>query len=272
MQINQIDDQPVILIIARFDGIHRGHQQLINKAKHYALSQLELAVWDLSSPEPILTTVEDKLRILAEQGVDRYYDHSELKPLNCKRIVIEEDLQQEAAGLYDFHDIPVTIVQQPMFNHEMIQRASIQTFVEKGQIEAAQALMDRPFQTTGIVVKGDALGRKLGFPTLNLGGIDEYVKPKPGVYLGVVEVHKETPDYYYTLISAGYRPTVNGETFKVEAYLLNFSGDLYGETVTVSYLRHMRDEEDFDGLDVLVEQMKQDERDARAILGMPVIS
>ncbi|WP_079525281.1 riboflavin kinase [Halobacillus hunanensis] len=272
MKINQVDDQPVVLIIARFDSLHRGHQHLINKAKPYAVSQGELAVWDLSAREPVLTSLEDKLHILTDLGVDRYYDHSKLKPLNCKRIVIEEDLQQEAAELYDFQDTPVTIVHQPALNHEKIQRAAIQTFVEKGQMEAAQSLMGRPYQTTGTVVKGDALGRQLGFPTLNLGGIDEYVKPKPGVYLGVVEVHKETSAFYYTLISAGYRPTVNGETFKVEAYLLNFSGDLYGEKVTVSYLRHMRDEEDFDGLDVLVEQMKQDERNARMILGMPVIS
>ncbi|UOQ91605.1 riboflavin biosynthesis protein RibF [Halobacillus shinanisalinarum] len=272
MKINHMDDQPIILVAGKFDGLHRGHQQLIQQAKSYVTPDDQLAIWDLADEQPVITSLDDKLHILEGFGTDRYYDSNvQLQKLHCKRIVIEEDMEQELANHCNPHDLPVTILPHTTLNHERIHAASIQSFVEKGKMEAAQALIGRPFQTTGTVVRGDALGRQLGFPTLNLGGIEEYVEPKPGVYLGVVEVHSETSAYYYTLISAGYRPTVNGQTFKVEAYLMNFSGDLYGEKVTVSYLRHMRDEENFDGVDVLVEQMKQDEQKARAILGMPFI-
>ena len=133
-------------------------------------------------------------------------------------------------------------------------------------MEAAQSMLGRPFEMTGIVEKGEQLGRQLGFPTLNMGNIQDYVELRPGVYLGLVDLSDDSS--YYTLVSAGYRPTVNGDSYKVEAYLLDFSGDLYGRQVTLKFYRHLRDEVNFEGLDALVEQMKMDELEARKILGI----
>lgn len=129
--------------------------------------------------------------------------------------------------------------------------------------------MSDSFYVIGEVVHGNALGRELMFPTINLGGnVDQYVSPKAGIYLGIAEIMTgEFADQsYYTLISAGYRPTVNGDSYKIEAYLLDFSGDLYGEQVKVIFSTYLREEIKFDSLDDLIVQMKLDEQNGRAMI------
>jgi len=125
-----------------------------------------------------------------------------------------------------------------------------------------------PFTVMGTVVHGNALGRTLGFPTINLGGLDSTVVPKPGVYLGTVKVHHEisAEESWNVLISAGFRPTVEGEGYLIEAHLLDFSGDLYDKTVTVSFHHFLRKEIKFNGLDELIEQMNRDKAEAKKFL------
>lgn len=121
----------------------------------------------------------------------------------------------------------------------------------------------------GEVVHGAALGRELMFPTINLGGnVDQYDSPKAGIYLGIAEIITGVfaNQSFYTLISAGYRPTVNGDSYKIEAYLLDFSGDLYGEQVKVTFSTYLRDEIKYNNLDDLIEQMKLDEQNGRELI------
>ncbi|MCP3031754.1 bifunctional riboflavin kinase/FAD synthetase [Halobacillus sp. A1] len=299
------NEKPTILLIGKFDGLHIGHQQLLDQANAYRENGEDVAVFGFSDHplwvlkgdpayEKSLSSFKDKLQMLKRAGVDRYYNiyftkeyaqitpeqfvNEQLTQLNISRVIIGEGFKfgkgrnADAEGLTELckeHRIPVTVLPHVSFNHEKVSSTKVRQLVAGGQMEAVQALLGRPFETTGVVEKGEQLGRQLGFPTLNLGEIEEYVEPKPGVYLGVVEVHDEQVSaQYYSLISAGYRPTVNGQTYKVEAYLLNFSGDLYGKKVTVKYLRFMRGEENFNGLDALVEHMQHDEQQAREILGL----
>ncbi|HIW31885.1 MAG TPA: riboflavin kinase [Candidatus Paenibacillus intestinavium] len=129
--------------------------------------------------------------------------------------------------------------------------------------------MSDSFYVIGEVVHGNALGRELMFPTINLGGnVDQYASPKAGIYLGIAEIMTGVfaDQSYYTLISAGYRPTVNGDSYKIEAYLLDFSGDLYGEQVKVIFSTYLREEIKFDNLDDLIVQMKLDEQNGRAMI------
>lgn len=254
---------PQIVVIGAFDGLHLGHQHILETARSYVDKETELAVvqWKESGG---LTSFQDQVRLLSEFGVDRFYHCTRPLPVeewNAVRFVVSET---EADLLGDI-DTPVTVVPDANHQGEPITSERIRDLVEEGKMEAVQSMLGRPFEITGVVEKGEQLGRQLGFPTLNLGQIDEYKEVKPAVYLGTVQVDK---NYYYTLISAGYRPTVNGDSYKVEAYLLDFSGDLYDRQVSVKFLRHLRDETDFQGLDVLVEQMKEDERYAREILGL----
>ena len=119
----------------------------------------------------------------------------------------------------------------------------------------------------GEVVHGNALGRELKFPTINLGGdVEQYASPKSGVYLGIAEILSGVfaNQSYYTLINAGYRPTVNGKSYKIEAFLFDFSGDLYGEQVKVIFHKYLREEMKFNNLDDLIKQLKLDEQNGRA--------
>ncbi|MFC7062906.1 bifunctional riboflavin kinase/FAD synthetase [Halobacillus seohaensis] len=299
--------KPTTLLIGKFDGLHLGHQQLLNEANTLRESGEEIAVFGFSDHplwvlkedskyEKSLSSYQDKLHLLEHASVDRYYhiyftkEYAQITPeqfvreqlgqLNLTRVIVGEGFQfgkgrnadvRGLANLCKEQGISVITLPHVTFDNEKISSTEIRNNVAKGRMESVQALLGRPFETTGVVVKGEALGRQLGFPTLNLAEIEEYVEPNPGVYLGVVEVHYEKSSaHYFSLISAGYRPTVNGETYKVEAYLLDFSGDLYGRNITVKYLRFMRGEENFNGLDELVENMKEDERNARQILGLDI--
>ncbi|RWZ52193.1 riboflavin biosynthesis protein RibF [Halobacillus fulvus] len=296
--------QSQVLVIGKFDGFHLGHQRLLKEAKRVAKEGDLLSAygfsdhpkWVLGGKEEFKSSIssyEDRLNLLEESGVNRYYHvhftkeyartspqefvHEHLGRMNLSHVIVGEGFKfgkgrgSDASGLADLCQeigVPVSIVSHAKINGEKLSSTTIRSHVREGKMEAVQAMLGRPFELTGIVEKGEQLGRQLGYPTLNLGQINEYVEVKPAVYLGTVRIGEESPEYYYTLISAGYRPTVNGDSYKVEAYILDFSGDLYEQKVSVKFLRHLRDEVNFDGLDALVEQMQEDERYAREILGL----
>jgi riboflavin kinase/FMN adenylyltransferase len=289
------NEKETVLVIGKMDGIHLGHQTLLHEANKASARNEEIAVYGFSEhlKGEKLTSSSHKRELLESFGVDRYYhvqfteEYARTSPetfvfehldqLNLSRIIVGEDFRfgkgrgSDAKGLANLCrqiDISVTILPIVKLNSEKISSTKIRSLVRQGRMEAAEAMLGRPFELTGIVEKGEQLGRELGFPTLNLGEIEEYVEVKPAVYLGVVQISKQSSEHYYTLISAGYRPTVNGDSYKVEAYLLDYSGNLYNQNVRVKFLRHLRDEVDFKGVEALVEQMKEDEREARLILGL----
>ncbi|WP_090728104.1 riboflavin kinase [Paenibacillus sp. PDC88] len=143
---------------------------------------------------------------------------------------------------------------------------SLGELVIQGDMERIIQLYGHPYTIKGTVVHGQALGRTLGYPTINLGGeADLYVSPKPGIYFGtsvIFEGDRET-EQYNAIISAGYRPTVGGESYFIEAFLLDYSGDLYGRNVSLQFLKYVREEITFANLDELIIQMKLDEQHAR---------
>ncbi|MCA0972440.1 riboflavin biosynthesis protein RibF [Halobacillus litoralis] len=259
--------RPEIFVLGAFDGVHLGHQHLLESARAYAEEGMDTAVCSLPSSSG-LTSYQDQVRLLSELGVDRFYYCT--KPVAVQELINNAQVSRlivgksTAAELPEL-EVPVTVVEDAEHQGAPITGSRIRELVEAGKMEAVQSMLGRPFELTGVVEKGEQLGRQLGFPTLNLGDINEYAEVKPAVYLGTVQVKQA---YYYTLISAGYRPVVNGSSYKVEAYVMDFSGDLYDQEVSVKFLRHLRDETDFQGLDVLVEQMKKDEQYAREILGL----
>ncbi|SIS58036.1 riboflavin kinase [Salimicrobium flavidum] len=255
----QKKEQPLTLVIADFDGLHLGHHHLLIQAQSKGN---EIAVLDTSLDEDrLLTPLYHKKELLESYGVDFYYVFSG-----------NSDVRTGVETLQPAH----VIMGEEHSGIEGAENAStfsasseeIKEMIEEGRVEAALAQLGRPYAIKATVAKGQALGRELGFPTINLGGSETYVDPAPGVYIGSVVIHEDTPRQYYALISAGYRPTVKGTSYKVEAYILDFKEDIYGKNVTLSFLRHMRGEIDFDGLDALVDQMKQDEVEARRILGL----
>ncbi|WP_456276129.1 bifunctional riboflavin kinase/FAD synthetase [Bacillus sp. AK128] len=300
-----IDSTPLVLVIGKFDGIHKGHQLLLQTAKEYVNDQEVLAVWSFNRQpklilnndqeyEKNLTPENEKLFILHQLGVKRYYnveftkDYSKitsqefiqdhLSRLNIKRIVVGEDFyfgKGREAGVTRLIElcqpigVSVTVVPLLKENGEKINSTKIRSFIREGKVERALSLLGRTYQIKGTVIHGKALGRKLGFPTANLGEVDSYVLPKPGLYLGSVDILEDgyIKESWSALINAGYRPTVNGEDYLIEAYLLHFNGNLYGKTVAVSFNQYMRDEIEFQGVELLVEQMERDRSEANVLLG-----
>lgn len=299
------DDTPLVLVIGKFDGIHKGHVALLEYAR--SLSQHQLAVMSFSQHpywvlkqdakyrEPI-TPLAQKLSLLQKLGVDRFYNiqftkeyasisaeqfvKEHLGQLNVKTIVVGEDFHFGKKGVATVADLAtlsvdrqINVVGIPLIkeNNEKISSTLIRQHIMQGKVEEAHHLLGRPFTVTGTVVHGEALGRELGFPTLNLGGeISNYILPSPGVYLGKARIvdNNEIIERY-TLISTGYRPTVDdSERYLVEAYLLDFSGDLYDRYVELDFHSYLRPELKFDGLDTLIEQMKIDEINARELIGI----
>lgn len=298
------DSKPLVLVIGKFDGIHKGHHAILQTARESMGDQDSLAVYSFSDHplwilkqdpqyEKKLTPDTEKLEILKRYGVERYYRVNFTKAyagitakefilehisrLNAKRIVVGEGFHfgkggdsstSELKELCAQINVSVTVVPLIKEDDREISSSTIRSLVQDGNMEAAQARLGRPYTVTGNVIHGEALGRELGFPTINLGETDSYVTPKPGIYLGTVEIHDADVDskYWDVLISAGYRPTVNGKGYLIEAHILDFSGDLYDKTVSVSFLHYMRDEIKFSGLDPLIKQMEADKAEARLMI------
>ncbi|OAB26083.1 riboflavin biosynthesis protein RibF [Paenibacillus macquariensis subsp. defensor] len=293
------DTTPLVLVIGKFDGVHRGHSQLLHTASEVddgmlaVMSFSDHPTWVVKNDpayDKSLTPLHHKMELLQNHGVKRFYnihftkdyaqitakefvlDH--LSRLNIKHIVVGEGFHLGKARESDTLDlirlckqigIPVTVIPLLKEDGEKIDSTTIRSLIKNGEMVAAQSLLGRPYTLRGTVIHGQALGRTLGFPTINLGGeVDQYVLPKPGVYLGVAEIVNgdHGKERQNALISAGYRPTVEGETYLIEAYLLDYSGDLYETHVSLSFVSFLREEIKFSDLDELVAQMKLDERDA----------
>lgn len=293
------DTTPLVLVIGKFDGVHRGHSQLLHTASEVhdgmlaVMSFSDHPTWVVKNDpayDKSLTPLHHKMELLQNHGVKRLYnihftkdyaritaeefvlDH--LSRLNIKHIVVGEGFHLGKARESDTLDlirlckqigIPVTVIPLLKEDGEKIDSTTIRSLIKNGEMVGAQSLLGRPYTLRGTVIHGQALGRTLGFPTINLGGeVDQYVLPKPGVYLGVAEIVNgdHGKERRNALISAGYRPTVEGETYLIEAFLLDYSGDLYETHVSLSFVSFLREEIKFSDLDELVEQMKLDERDA----------
>ncbi len=190
-------------------------------------------------------------------GEDFHFGH--------RRAGTATDLQALAAG----YGIEVTIVSLQMCQGERISSSSIRQSLQEGNISQANLLLGRPYTLTGVVVKGQQLGRTIGFPTANLQLPLEKFLPRHGVYC--VRVHHPTlPSLTSSpcaVMNIGHRPTVNGMDVTVEVHLLDWSGDLYGQTLTVSLQQFLRPEQKFASLDDLKRQIQADCEAARAFLG-----
>ncbi|WP_062306174.1 bifunctional riboflavin kinase/FAD synthetase [Alicyclobacillus sendaiensis] len=299
---------PQVLTIGKFDGVHLGHRAILNAARALVGPKERLAVMSFE-PHPTyaltgnpeyarwLTPRRERVRIFTDLGVDAFYvarfDRAfqqlepaafvdgYLVPLRVRHVVVGPDFRFGRGGqgtvdvlrhLGQERGFDVTVVQPVEEHGHKVSSSRIREHLREGRVEAAQALLGRPYVISGEVVHGDKRGRTIGFPTANLGGIDAYVLPKAGVYAVFVEV-EDAPDtcisHAFGVLNAGYRPTVDGRAFQLEVHLLDFDGDLYGKTLRVSFLRRIRDEVKFDGLEALKTQIARDCDAARALVGLP---
>ncbi len=299
------DDRAVVTIGA-YDGVHRGHRVVIDEVRRRAaergyksavltFDQHPAVVVRPENAPRLLTDLDQKLELLAETGVDAtaiiHFDQhqAEEEPedfvrrvlVGCLRtavLVVGDDfhfghgrhgnveLLREQGRTYGFEVVPLELVPRPDGVDEPISSTAIRRALAGGEVERAAELLGRPFEARGKVVKGDQRGRLLGFPTANVEVPNQMCLPADGVYAG--SYVRPDGSEHPCAINLGRRPTFyeHADHSLLEAHLLDFSDDLYGEAARVRFTHFLRSERKFNGIDALVAQLKTDVEHARAVL------
>lgn len=287
--------KPLVATIGFFDGVHRGHQFLIKQVCDEAkASGMESAVITFDEhPRKVLhqdyqprllSTLEEKLILLSRTGIGNavvlHFDremaglsaHDFMEKvlrdrLNVKKLIIGYDNRfghNRAEGFDDYvrmgHEMGIEVIQSQAFslNGVNVSSSYIRKLIEKGELELANKCLGYPYAIYGKVVSGYQEGRKLGFPTANLdlSGSGQLV-PANGVY-GVKVRLQDSMQYRRGMMNIGTRPTFNGKNLSIEAYIFDFSGDIYGQTLVAAFIHRIRDEHKFDNAEELAEQMRND--------------
>jgi len=287
--------------IGNFDGVHLGHQALLAGARERAkaggdrdvalvtFEPLPRAWFDPECAPPRLAGPAEKLRRVRELGVDLtwmlrfndalaglsardFVERMLVRGLNARAVVVGGDFR---FGRGREGDLPLLrtlgealgfeTVEVPPVRHEgeRVSSTAIRAALRDGDLARARSMLGRPYAVSGRVVRGQRLGRKLGYPTANIrpwGG----ATPLSGVF--AVRSRLAGGPWRDGVASVGVRPAVGGGEPLVEVHLFDFDGDLYGRRLETRFLERLRDEAHFDSLDALVAQMKNDEAQARALL------
>lgn len=278
-----------IFALGFFDGVHLGHQALLDACCRLATAQQARScavTFDLppsavlQNAQPnMLNTVRDRETLLRQHGVEEVLLlTAEQATLSMSwTAFLEMLLSQGASGFvcgYDYRfghkgegtaqklakfaaerALPCIIVPEQVMDGEKISSTRIRSLLEKGDVENANRLLGHPHILTGNVVSGQKLGRTIGIPTANLHLPDELVKPAFGVYACTAHADGHT---YVAVTNIGTRPTVDGQGVTVEPWLLDFSGDLYGKEITLQFHKFLRPERKFNSLEELKAQIQLD--------------
>jgi riboflavin kinase/FMN adenylyltransferase len=293
-----------VITIGAYDGVHRGHQAVIAQVRNEAarlgcrsvvvtFDRHPASVVRPESAPKLLTDVDQKMTALAATGVDATFvvrfdaDAATEDPgafvrrvlvdtLRAQLIVVGEDfhfgykrggnvaLLRELGKEHDFEVVPVQLIARPDGVAEPVSSTSIRRALAGGQVEVAANLLGRPFSVSGVVVHGDKRGRTIGFPTANIEVPNAMCLPADGVYSGVVQ--RADGSTHVCAINLGRRPTFfeHADHSLLEAHLLDFDGDLYGERVSVTFEHFLRSERKFEGLESIKTQLQLDVAAARA--------
>jgi riboflavin kinase/FMN adenylyltransferase len=288
-----------VLTIGTFDGVHLGHQQLLQRLKALADSSglLAAVLTFRNHPRLVLnselelsyiTTLEDRLDLLRGQGIDLVISVDFTRDLSLlgarefvgllcghlkmKSLVVGPDFALGHGREGDISTLThlgeemgfrVQAIEPTMMMGDVIKSSKTRGLIAQGDVETASRMLGRWYALSGLVVEGDRRGRLLGFPTANLSLDPSVVIPADGIYAtwAVVDGRR-----YQGATCIGLRPTfgVNGRT--VETFILDFQGDIYGKPITLEFAGRLRDEQAFPNVEALVEQMKIDVAQTRAVL------
>jgi riboflavin kinase/FMN adenylyltransferase len=283
-----------IFALGFFDGVHLGHQALLKTCRNMADSldcEAAAITFDahpqrLFTPNvpPLLTTVDDRCRLLRNFGMDRIHTFpvtADVMGMHWESF-LEGLVQQGAAGFVCGDDfrfghkgagnadlllsfcqrncLPCAVIPEQTRDGKRISSSLIRTLVESGKMESATAFLGHAHILTGSVRHGQQLGRKLGVPTANLVIPAGVVVPKFGVYACRAKVDGTS---HAAVANVGIRPTVSGSGITVEPWILDFSGNLYGKEITLEFYRFLREETKFPDLTALQRQIHLDAAETR---------
>ena len=299
------DDRGAVIALGNFDGLHRGHQAVISKAKALANDLGAPLGIGLFRPHPFrffkpdadpfrLMSADIRAQVMAELDVDFLYeipfdntlrdmDDTQFveqvlhQGLGIAHVIVGEDYGfgknrcgnvESLTRLCKAHGIGVTAMGLVGL-HEFYGKygsTEIRKALQQGDVFHAAHMLSRPWIVDGIVQKGEQRGRTINFPTANLE-FGDLVRPKFGVYC--VEVRLENSDTLLPAVAnTGNRPTVGGEEARLEVHILDFDKDIYGQHIAVRFRSFIRPEQKFESFDALRKQIAKDANSARRVFGM----
>jgi riboflavin kinase/FMN adenylyltransferase len=268
-----------VAAIGTFDGVHRGHRRVLETARAAGAPVTVVTFWPhprlvLGNRVELLSTLERRVELLEEAGVDEVlvveftpelaarepadFAESLLRQIGAKVIVVGENFRfgRAAAGDaallerlgFDVRTVPTVTG---------VSSTEVRGLLREGDVGGAAQLLGRPPELEGTVVLGDQRGGTLGYPTANVSVPDELLVPAYGIYAGSALGHRAA-------ISIGVNPHYGGDERRIEPYLLDFEGDLYGRRLVVELWRRLREERAFSSEEELVAQIARDVEEARA--------
>jgi riboflavin kinase/FMN adenylyltransferase len=295
-----------VVTIGAYDGVHRGHQAVIGQVRKEALQlgcQSVVVTFDKhpasvvrpESAPKLLTDLDQKLELLQKTGIDAtlivefnrerstedpalFVKRVLVDTLRARIVVVGEDFHfgfnrggnvamlRELGIQFDFQVEPVKLIARPDGVEEPVSSTSIRRALAGGQVEIAANLLGRAYEVRGVVVNGDKRGRAIGFPTANVEVPNAMCLPADGVYAGKFQC--DDGSVHACAINLGRRPTFfeHADSSLLEAHLLDFDQDLYGQKVSVTFEHFLRSERKFDGLEAIKTQLQLDVAAARLAL------
>ncbi len=288
-----IPTKKTIVTLGTFDGVHLGHNVILDKICNIAKQENLESVLLTFFPHPrlivsndseikMLNTMAEKAMLLEQKGIQNFIIHpfdklfSELSPrefveqvlkkqLNIHKIIIGYDHKFGKNRAADFNDLiafgkefgfEVEEISAKQVNEVSVSSTKIRNSLLEGNISLANAYLGYSYMLSGIVVKGNQLGRTIGFPTANIEIPENYkLIPKNGVYIVTAIVNKKT---IFGMMNIGVKPTLGENLLSIEVHLLQFSEDIYGQEIQVNVIERLRDEQKFESFESLKSQLEID--------------
>jgi len=299
-ELEQVPSRPRVVSIGTFDGVHRGHQSLLERtvtqARELGLPALVLTFDPVPAavlrPDKFpgrICSAEEKLEQLGRSGVDEIVSLEFTIPFSRQtpeefmarvaRIGLVElwvgeafALGKDRAGdvnrlreIGEELGFKVTAVPRLTNGEQVISSSAIRAAIMEGDVARARRLLGRPFRVHGEVIHGAHLGRAIGYPTANFLPPNDLVPLADGIYASYAYL-PGAPDARPSMTYVGTRPTVDSGARQVETHIFDFDGDLYGQTIHVEVIERLRGDQKFASLDELIEQLGKDEQAARSVL------
>ena len=295
--------QPTVLTIGTFDGVHLGHQKIVERVVTTARQEGLLATVFTFFPHPrmvvqhdkglkLIHTLEEKKQLLQQLGVDllvvqpfneafaqlsaeEFVSTILVEHLNVKKVIIGYDHRfgrNRTANIDDMrlfgkkYGFAVEEISVQEVDEVSVSSTKIREALNKGDVTTAEHYLGTPYSLTGRVVHGLKLGRTLGYPTANIQVTEEYkLIPKDGVYAVYSYIDGRK---VYGMMSIGKNPTIEGKGSSIEVYFFDFNDDLYDQKLTIEFVQYLREEQKFATIDLLKKQLQDDETAARKAIAV----
>ena len=295
--------QPTVLTIGTFDGVHLGHQKIIERVVATARQEGLLATIFTFFPHPrmvvqhdkslkLIHTLEEKKQLIQQLGVDllvvqpfneafaqltaeEFVSTILVQHLNVKKVIIGYDHRfgrNRTANIGDMrlfgekYGFAVEEISVQEVDEVSVSSTKIREALNKGDVITAEHYLGTPYSLTGTVVHGLKLGRTLGYPTANIQVTEDYkLIPKDGVYAVYSYIGAQK---VYGMMSIGKNPTIEGKGASIEVYFFDFNGDLYDRELTIYFVKYLREERKFSSVALLKKQLQDDETTARKAIAL----